>query len=221
MKTSIRGGILVLAVALLVPQTVRAQGTLAYLSNVGQASSGSVTVGSDLWLAALFGTGNNAGGYTLDSIQLGMADALGNPSNFTVMLYSEIPLGAILPGNKFGTLDGSLNPTTAGVYTFTPVLNLTLSPNTDYFIVLTAGTTVANGAYGWSYASAISYNPTGGWGSYGGIWSSGNGSTWNSPAAGNPQFAINATAIPEPGVLGLFGLGGLAFLWHRRKAKSV
>jgi PEP-CTERM motif len=35
----------------------------------------------------------------------------------------------------------------------------------------------------------------------------------------NIQFS--SLPIPEPGVLGLFGLGGLAFLWHRRKAKVV
>ena len=209
------------AVALLAPQIVQAQGTMTYLSNLGQSPDGSNAVGSDSWLAALFGTGPNAGGYSLNSIQLGMANASGNPSGFTVMLYSEVGVTGYFPGSSLGTLDGSLNPTTAGIYTFTPASNLTLSPSTYYFIVLTAGTTVANGAYEWNALNTFSYNPSGGWG---GVisWISNNGSLWTAhPPLDFSQFAINATVIPEPGVLSLFGLGGLGFLWHRRKAKAV
>ena len=106
----------------------------------------------------------NAGGYSLDSIQLGMADASGTPSNFMVMLYTAYIGGATIPGSSLGTLDGSLNPTTAGIYTFTTASNLMLSPNTIYFIVLTAGTTVANGAYEWNYENTSSYNPSDNWG---------------------------------------------------------
>jgi hypothetical protein len=41
------------------------------------------------------------------------------------------------------------------------------------------------------------------------------------PYSGIAQFAINATAVPEPNILGLFALCGLGFLWHRWKAKAV
>ncbi len=218
MKISICGGIIVLAVAL-VPQIVRAEGTMTYLSDLGQPSAGSLAVGSDSWLAAGFSTGTNANGYTLNSIQLGMTDASGNPSNFMVMLYANVGPLAIFPGSSIGTLDGSLSPTTAGIFSYTPDANLTLSPSTFYYIVLTAGTTVANGAYDWSYAGTSSYN--GSWASLGGIWTSSNGSFSAEAASGYLQFAINAMAIPEPGVFGLLGLGGLAFLWHRRNAKAV
>ena len=172
---AIIGGIIVFAVAL-APQIVQAQGTMTYLSNLNQASAGSLAVGSDSWLAAGFGTGNNANGYVLNSIQLGMTDASGNPSNFTVMIYANAGPTGIFPGSSLGTLDGSLNPATGGIFTYTPASNLTLSPSTFYYIVLTAGTTVANGAYDWSYAGANSYNPSGGWFSLGGIWTSSNGS---------------------------------------------
>ena len=67
---------------------VQAQGTMTYLSSLSQSSTGSDPVGSDSWLAAIVWNGNNPGGYSLDSIQLGMADASGFPSNFTVMLYT-------------------------------------------------------------------------------------------------------------------------------------
>jgi hypothetical protein len=214
MKNSISGGIIVLAVALLAPQIVQAQGMMTFLSNLDQASVGSLAVGSDSWLATGFGTGTNAGGYTLNSIQLGMANASGNPTNFTVMIYSAGFARGPFPGTNLDTLVGSLNPTTVNVFTFTDVSNLMLSPGTDYFIVLTAGTTVTNGAYDWNYENASSYNPSGDWTNFGSIWTSKNGSTYPpwTPTAGNPQFAINATAIPEPGVLSLFGLGGLGAL---------
>lgn len=209
-----------LVVELLIQQVTQAQGTL-YLSNLGQSSTGSESVGSNLWYAALVETGNNTGGYALDSIELGMVDASGNPNGFTALLYSAIVSADIYPGSNLATLNGSLDPSTAGIYTYTPTSNLTLSPSTLYYIVLTAGTAVANGAYDWSLADANSYNPSGGWRGVDGVWTSINGSNWNPIIATiSPQFAITATPIPEPGILSLFGLGGLGLLWQRRKGKA-
>ena len=220
MKKIIIGGIVALA-SILAPQPAQAQGTMAYLSNVDQPSAGSFAVGSDSWLAAGFATGTNASGYTLDSIQLRMADASGTPSGFTVMLYT-MAVNAGLPGHSLATLDSSLSPITGGIFSYTPTSSLTLFPRTHYFIVLTAGTAIANGAYDWSNVDPNSYNPSGGWvGFGGGVLTSSDGSFWSSISGNSAQFAINATAIPEPGVLGLLGLGGLAFFWHRRKAKAL
>jgi hypothetical protein len=223
MKTII-GSLIGFALALLTQQITQAQGTMTYLSNLGQPPDGSNTVASDSWLAEQFRTGTNASGYLLGSIQLGMADASGNPSGFTVMLYSASFGTGINPGSNLDTLDGSLNPAASGIYTFTTISNLMLLPNALYFIVLTAGTAVSNGAYEWSFMNTASYNPSAGWG--GGVTlSSVNGSSWFR-LGGNPnydysQFAFDAIPVPEPGVLGLFGLGGLAFLWHRRKTKAA
>jgi hypothetical protein len=214
MKTSITLCSIFLTAALLSPRIVEAQAT-TYVSNLAQTSTGSLVVGSNSWMASLFTTGNNAVGYVLNSIQLGMTD----PSGFTVMLYSEVGITGAFPGSSLDTLDGSLNPVTGGIFTYTPASTLTLSPATFYFIVLTAGTAIASGAYDWSLTIPNSYNPSGGW-SAGGVAKSSDGSHWLL-SSGSPQFAINATPIPEPEVLGLFGLGGLAFLWHRRKAKAV
>ena len=214
MKNIIVSGIIVFAVWLPAARSVHAQGT-TYLSNLGQASAGSLAVGSNSWLAGDFHTGTNDGGYLLNSIQLGMADASGNPSGFTVMLYAQdySYFGGIVPGSSLGTLNGSLNPVTSGIYTYTPASSLTLSPSTLYFIVLTAGTTVANGGYEWSYASTSSYNPTDNWG--GAIaWGSSNGSLGSWRVLGSypydyPQYTINATAVPEPSSQILLGLGVL------------
>jgi hypothetical protein len=230
MKNILIGGFIVLT-SILTPQFIRAQGMMTYLSTLDQPSAGSLAVGSDSWLALGFRAGSNANGYTLDSVQLAMANASGNPNGFTAFLYSAGPSPGGLyssgPGINLGTFSGSLNPSTGGIYTFTAVSNLMLAQNMAYFIVLTAGTAVANGAYELGYTGATNDILSNGWVGYAGVWTSTNGALpfpppRFSPTYGNlAQFALNATAIPEPGVLSLFGLGGLAFLWHRRKAKAV
>ena len=218
------GGVIVLVFGFLTPQIAQAQGTI-YLSNLGEPSTGSRAVGSNSWLAVPFVTGINDGGYILNSIQLGVADASGNPGGFTVMLYATKPLSAS-PGNSLGALSGSTDPATSGVYTYSPAGNLTLSEFTEYLIVLTAGTAVANGAYQWSFTSTSSYNQAGRWsiGTFAGpgpFLSSINGSSWSPIPTTYLQLAINATAVPEPGGLGLFVLGGLLFGFGRWKAKAV
>jgi hypothetical protein len=221
MKTIIARSFIMLAVSFMASKGLQAQGSITYLSSLSTNYTGNVAIANDSWLAAMFGTGGNADGYLLDSVQLGMADASGNPSNFTAMIYSAFVGGAILPDNNLCTLDGSSNPANVGVYTFTTVSNLLLSPDTTYFIVATANTMVSEGAYSWSESA---YPPAvGTWGAGNGVLRSVNGSTgWSpTPYLGIAQFAINATAIPEPGVTSLWGLGGLAFLWRRRKTKAI
>src|ERR1039458_8132982 len=118
MKKIIVPAILALALGMLSPQIIQAQGT-TFLSNLDQSSSGALVVGSDSWLAAAFSTGFDAGGYSLDSVQLALADASGSPSGFTVMLYATNP-NTPDPFSYHSTLNGSLDPVAAGVYTFTP-----------------------------------------------------------------------------------------------------
>ncbi len=221
MKRIISTSIIVFAVALLAPQITTAQGTTTFLSNLGQSSAGSNSVGSESWVAAGFYSGNNANGYFLNSVQLSMTDSTGNPSGFTVMLYANGTPTGVVPGSSLGTLTGSTDPATAGTYTYTAPSSLSLSPQTQYYIVVTAGTSVGNGAYEWSYAGANNYNPSGAWSSSGAIWTSSNGSSWATPTGGYLQFALDATPVPEPGVLGLFALGGLLVGFLRWKAGKV
>jgi hypothetical protein len=225
MRKTIVSGIIASVFGLLAPQIIQAQGT-TYLSNLEQPSAGSFAAGSNSWLAATFGTGTNAGGYVINSIQLAMSNASGNPSGFQVRVYAAAGGGGY-PGTLLGTLNGSLDPVTAGIYTYTPTATLTLPISGPYDIVLTAGTAVGNGAYEWSVAGMNSYNPSGGWntlgGTAGGVLTSSNGSpsSWILNGSAFPQFAIDATAVPEPGVLSLFVLGGFLLVRHRRKAKAA
>jgi hypothetical protein len=195
-----------------------AQG-IVYLSNLGQPSAGNLVVGSDSWLAAGFHTGTNPGGYMLDSVQLAMASASGNPNGFTVMIYNEANNPTtILPGNSLDILSGPSNPSTTDVYTYT-ASSLVLNPSTHYFIVLNAGTTVASGAYEWNVLNTASYNPSDGWiGSVTLI--SNNGSSWRTlptyPSLDFSQYAITATAIPEPPPAFLLLLGSGVLFYVRR-----
>ena len=226
MKKSIISGIIVFAIGLLSPQTTQAQGTMTYLSNLGQ-SGGAVGVGSNSWLSVLFTAGTNAGGYLLDNIQLEMGTAFGSPSGFTIMLYSGLGSGS---SGSIGTWSGSADPSTNGIYIYTSATQIVLQPNHFYFIVLSAETPYSSPAianpigYLWARAqnNSSQHNPIGGWtGGNGYSYSTDFGSSWNFISGIDPQYAINATAVPEPGVLGLFGLGGLGFLWQRRKAKTA
>jgi hypothetical protein len=222
-RNLIINSIIVLVIALLPPQITQAQGAITYVSNLGQASTGNEVVGSDSWQAAGFVTGNNADGYTQISIQLGMIDASGNPSGFTAMLCKRV-FGAPLPGpgSRLVTLNGSLNPMITDAYTYTAPTHLTLSPSTQYFIVISGGTAVADSAYGWSVAGASSYNPSDGWSNLGGVWTSSDGSvsSWISTSS-FPQFAINATAVPEPSVLSLLGICILVLCWWMKRLQPL
>ena len=76
---------------------------------------------------------------------------------------------------------------------------------------------------GWSINS---YNLSGGWytlqGGVAGAWTSSNGSPpWIRNGSAFPQFAINSTAVPEPGVLSVFVLGGFLLVWQRQKPKAI
>jgi hypothetical protein len=222
MKRAILLAILALALAVLSPQVAQAQGTL-YVSSLDLTSSGSASVGSDSWLATDIRTGTNASGYLLNSVQLALTDASGTPSGFTAMIYNINPLIEVpVPGSSLGTLNGSLDPVAGGVYTYSPASSLTLSPSTVYYIVLTAGTAVANGAYEWSFANTFAPTISGGW--IGGriLLSSSVGLNWEPVPSALPQFAIYATpAVPEPSILGLLALGGFFLVRHRRKAKAI
>lgn len=208
--------VVVFVIGLLNNPTIQAQGTI-YLSNTAQTSVGSEAVANDSWLAADFRTGSNVGGYLLDSVQLKTVAASGNPNGITVMLYSSVSGGAVLPDGSLGTLSGSTDPLTAGVYAYTSATDLLLSPNTHYFIVLNAATPTANGSYEWSVTDTptVSLN---GWSGNMSLCYSSDGSSWSFFSGLLAQYAISATAIPEPSMswLLLFGSGVLFYARKRR-----
>jgi len=178
-----------------------------------------MAVGSDVWLAESFFTGTNLGGYDLTSVQLKTAPASGVPSGFSVAIYADDPKNFRYPGNHLGSLAGP-DPEAGGIFTYT-ASGISLSPSTYYFVVLTAATSVTNGAHAWSFADVSSYTSSGGWflGPY--HHSSPDGSLWNRVAVPDFQFGVEAAAVPEPSVsvLAGFGLSCLA-LWRRERRQA-
>jgi hypothetical protein len=205
----------VLGAGLFLAPAASAQGTI-YISNLGQTPVGSGAVGSDSWIAQDFTTGTNAAGYVLNSVQLLMDPALGSPNGFTASIYSSPGNGA--PGIELGTLSGS-DPAAGGLFSYA-ASGLTLSPGTYYYVVLTAATPAAQGAYEWSAADSfgrITVAPGDPWTIPDGYFSSADGSSWTSHPRGNIfQFAVDGAAVPEPGISSLLALGGLWLLWCRR-----
>lgn len=221
MKNAIIKGVIVVVAWLLVPQTARSQGTL-YVSSLDLPSAGSVTVASDSWIGEGFNTGNNPSGYILDSIELDMTSATGDPSGFTVQLYTSQSInGGYYPGSSIATLTGSSDPATAGLYTYIDS-GLTMSSSTLYFIVLTSETPIASGTYALSYETTSPANSTGGF-AEGILCESSAGTSWGSatPGGGIAQMELTATAVPEPAPLILMGLPGvLFFAWRRWRARA-
>ena len=202
---------LVPAIALLLPQIAPAQGTL-YLSNLGQTPTGDMAVGSDAWIASTFTTGTNSGGYVLNSIQLLLDSASGSPSGLTVSIYN---FNNGQSGSSLDALSGS-DPAAGGIFTYTAT-NLTLLPSAGYLIMLTSATPVTVGAYDWSLANNPAYNSSDRWNLLNAYYHSTDGSNWAVQRGNTPQFAVNATAVPEPATYALAGLS-LAWLsfWRRR-----
>jgi len=197
--------------ALFAAQMAQAQGTL-YVSNLGQNSAGSFGIGNNMWLAQGFETGASSGGYVLNSVQVEMAAAIGNPSGFVVSLYSSFN-GS--PSDNLGALGGSINPSSPGLYTYN-ASPLTLAPSTEYFIVATDATPTTQGIYTW-VDTVSTYSSIDEW-SFQTVYGSANGSDWTGLRAYAFETAIYATAVPEPPpwVLGLLG-GGFAFYLRARK----
>jgi hypothetical protein len=208
--------------ALLASQPILAQGTI-YLSNLEQPSSGSKAAGSDSWLAVDFRTGYfpSVSAYMLNSIQLNMAYASGNPSGFTMSIYPVYGYPNTPPtlGSSLGTLNGPVNPATAGIYSYAPPLSLTLLPNADYFIVITAVTDVADGAYELNESASYATS-SGNWTGGGALFSNDDGLTWMQVGDGYFQFAITATVIPEPSSAFLLFLGSGVLMYVRKRNRK-
>lgn len=200
MKTTTITVILLCVVELLTMKTAQAQGTI-FVSSLGQPTAGSMSVANDTWVAASFQTGPSPGGYALNAIQLLMSQASGIPNGFTVMLYSF----AGTPPHSLAALNGS-DPATSGVFTYSGA-SFSLAPLSTYWFAVTATTPVATGSYRWSFSDAgdISSN---GWKIWGSYQTSADGIHWTRDFK-TFQFAVNATAVPEPSSLALWFSGGI------------
>ncbi len=174
---------------------------------------------SEEWIGQSFTVGGSSA--TLSSVVLSMAadNTIHRSGNFFVSLYDATGAGSS-PGATLLALSGSVNPATAGDYTYTG--SYMLAANTTYYIV--AGVS-GNGAYEWAAhdsqdAGTIGYSD-----------SSDGGITWNSDNSGavftgetlNMQINGDISAVPEPAEWGLIScaLLGLVCIVERRRWSPV
>ena len=215
---------IMIVLSVVVPLLSHAQ-NIIYVTNLGDAPGGSTAIGNNSWIAQEFtweGTFVNGTettpNLTLNSVQLLMDSASGNPSGFTVSIYSSHD--NLLLGDSLGTLSGSSNPSSAGIYTYTTP-GITLSPATSYFVAVTAATPTSQGAYNWSFVAApgdeiansnLVINDI--------YYGSSDGSSWTEHLRQEVfQMAIYGTPIPEPQSAALLGLGTFCFRFWRRPRK--
>lgn len=195
----------------LTSQLASAQGVVNF-SNTNAVSISSQAVG-DEQMNLFFTTGNNAGGYTLNSFAL----LLANPNAAGVQTYANLDLtyGDIL--NAFsGNSANHVVSATGGYDVFTPdsvdADTSFLAANTTYEMVffwfggnplnISSTDTLPTSTDGWSYGGATFPFDS----SY----------VFN----GSPVFAITATpvtAVPEPNITPLLIMGLAAIFIRRRK----
>ena len=206
--------------AVMMPLLTQAQGTV-YSSNLGNTPTGNFAVGSDSWIAQEFlWVGHTVNGVTLtppctlNSVQLLMDAASGNPSDFSVSIYTRRACGD--PGTRLGTLIGDPDPRAPGVYTYTAAA-ITLSPSTGYFVVVTSEKAAAEGAYNWSTAfrPPQSFNGNLAIGYY---FDSTDGVSWSGHIRQDVGLmAIYGTPVPEPSSYLMFVCGaGILFVVGKR-----
>jgi hypothetical protein len=191
------------------------QGT-TYISNLQNQPQTHTSVGSDSWMAAYFNTGSNTNGYILNSIQLLMGNSTGSASGMVVSLYT-LNVNGFVPETNLGTLSGT-DPTSAGTYTFSSS-SISLSPSSRYFIVLKSGTPVSTGAFTWGIGSG-GFSVADGWSPGGSYIYSADGLNWLGYRPNPFQYAINATAIPEPATTSLIAIGVITLGLYRRTSRS-
>lgn len=189
----------------------------------GYDTIGGPTSASGAWLAAAFQTGSNPAGYNLNSIGMAMRfeDGFVVPDgNFTVSVWSDalgVP-GSVISG---GSLSGSADPSSTGVYAYTASA-ATLAPATQYWVV--ARVPSGGGTYLWNYAEDTTQTTAApGWTVEGLYAFRDFEQGWQALNEFQPfMMSIAATAVPEPSEYaacgGLLAVGVAGYLRRRRAA---
>ncbi|HEU6449693.1 MAG TPA: choice-of-anchor R domain-containing protein [Verrucomicrobiae bacterium] len=137
------------------------------------------------WFAEQFNTGNNPGGYTLDSVGLllGADGYIFIGGGFQVSIHMD---NGGKPGTLVQILDGPDNPGATGVTNYAGS-NLTLSPSTAYWVVV--GVTNDTGGFLWDMG--IDYPTTvDGWSRGARVSSTDQGNSWSTLNGYFPQMSI-------------------------------
>lgn len=193
----------------------------AFSNPFSQVLTGNSTVSGSNWFTTGFTTGTSPDFLSLTAVKLSLATSGTTTStNPIVRLFS----GVSNPTTQIATLTGStLSSSLPSTVTFLPPTSpLALSPDTNYWVVLSAG---GSDAYGW-YATDESPDQQNGSGYsfVAGRRSTNAGSTWsNNGLATLSAVAIDVVSVPEPSTIMLAGLGivGVAVADRTRRLRRA
>ena len=195
------------------------------LSNLGQTFLGYDYVtgpaSAEVSHAAQFSTGPNAGGYSLESVQISIRNVSGTTAasgNFTLSIYNH---DGTAPSTVRALLTGVSDPATTGTYTYN-ASGVSLAASTTYWVV--ARVTSGGSTYLWNYANSATLDgPATDWtltGTYADSFTSAL-PPWIVDTGTPSMLAINATPVPEPSeyasVAGLAGVRAAGWMRRRRK----
>jgi hypothetical protein len=172
--------------ALLVIAAPALAGAATLVSNMGNATNGTLSPQSTFWIAQQFTT--DSSGWTLSSVQF--HGARNASQSLAVSVWSDN--GSGLPLASIGTFDASGVTTTIGAQTLPAVGTIALAANTSYWIVIAPSD--VNTAF-WSRTSDLTSSGTGTIPNAKA--SSGNsGSSWSAlvDASNNLMIAVDGTA---------------------------
>jgi len=177
----------------------------AFSNPFSQVLTGNSTVSGSNWFTTGFTTGTSPDFLSLTAVKLSLATSgTTTTANPIVRLFS----GVSNPTTQIVTLTGStLSSSSPSTVTFLPPTSpLALSPNTNYWVVLSAG---GSDAYGWYTTDEFPDQQNGsGYSFVAGRRSTNAGSTWsNNALAQVSAVAIDVVSVPEPSTIMLAGLG--------------
>jgi hypothetical protein len=193
------------------------------LGNTGQTTFDVDLVSEDHWLAAPFQTGADVSGYRLNSITLSFRSGGSTIANggFALAVWSN---NTGVPGSAItgGTLSGSVNPSTTGLFSYT-TSTATLAPSTTYWVVASIPSGPGS-IYQWAFAGSLAQDVNApGW-SIDGLYAYRTAAVWNALDSQESPFimSIDATPVPEPSeyasVAGVGVLLAAGFLRRRKHA---
>ena len=159
------GALLALALFCGASLSAAAQTVTTFVSNIGQAGSGTprTTIGDyelsgftfKFSLGQKFTTGGAENGYTFSAVDVS-ANSFGSDSSPRVSIYTAGPSGA--PGSSVYVLSNPMTLTSGATNTFSAPANATLAKETDYFVVFEE-TATSSASYLLNVASAGDEDP--------------------------------------------------------------
>lgn len=185
-------------------------------SYIGDIYHGAQLISSNYWAASNFvSPGSISGDYSM-TVALNFDVSGGTTNAFQVALYSNT--GTYMPSASLGTFTGTGDPDGAATYNYT-LNTITLSPNTNYWIVLSSSS--STGEYRPLFTDGGAFPAVGARVS-GMLFSTDSGANWGTYGASwrhsNLDMIVSvASPIPEPASFGLLGMGMMGLLARRRR----